>query len=389
MRVAILHDYLTQFGGAERVLERILEIFPNADLYTLMYDEGKMHGMFKERLRKTSFLDHRFFRKWHRLCIPAMPLAAQLLSSDTVYDLVISSTAGYAKGINVRGKYHVCYCHSPLRYAWQFEFLRDLPHGVSLVPKFLTRPIAAALRRWDKRASEKVNVFIANSHFIAEKIRSYYGRDAYVVYPPIDTVGFTRRASDETKDYYLMAGRFLYYKRFDLGLRALQELKLKLKVVGSGPEEEKIRKIANPAYTEFLGNVPDAELRRLFASAKGVIFPQEEDFGMVAAEAQACGAPVLAYAKGGGSEIVRHKETGLLFTEQTKEAIQEAVRECELREFDRGYISRTAERFSKDVFVTEFMNVLRRSGFALQEPAPPRTIPPVFALKKKPSTIRT
>ncbi len=367
MRIAILHDYLTQFGGAERVLKAILKIFPSADLYTLMYDEELMKGLFSRELKKTSFLDGKFARRWHRLFIPLMPLAAKFLTSDTVYDLVISSTAGYAKGINVRGKYHICYCHAPLRYAWDFEYLRDLPHGVSHVPKFITRPIADALRRWDKRASGKVNVFIANSHYIAEKIKSYYGRDAYVVYPPIDTNVFTRRASDETGDYYLMVGRFLYYKRFDLGLRALQELKLRLRIVGSGPEEKKMRRIANPAYVEFLPNVSDADLRRLYASAKALIFPQEEDFGLVAAEAQACGAPVIAYSRGGASEIVRHRETGILFSEQTKDALKEAVRECELRNFDRGYISRTAERFSEENFKREFMNVIRRSGFMISQ----------------------
>lgn len=373
MRVAVLHDYLNQFGGAERVLQEILEIFPQADLYTLMYDAEIMAGMFGRNLKKVSFLNGKFVRRWHRLFIPLMPFAAWALRSDTMYDLVISSTAGYAKGINVKGKYHICYCHSPLRYAWQFEYLKDLPHGVSLIPKFFTSPIAKWLRRWDKRASQKVNVFIANSHFIAGKIRAYYGRDAFVVYPPIDTELFTRRASDETEDFYLMAGRFLYYKRFDLGIRAFQMLKKPLKIVGSGPEEKKIKKLAiclrgrESGYVEFLKNVSDAELRRLYASAKALIFPQEEDFGMVAAEAQACGCPVIAYAKGGGSEIVKHQETGFLFTEQTKEALIDAIRECEFRNFDRGYISRTAERFSKDNFKREFLNVIRRAGFMVGE----------------------
>ncbi len=367
MRVAVLHDYLNQFGGAERVLKEILEIFPQADLYTLMYDAEIMGGMFGKHLRKTSILNGKFARRWHRLFIPLMPLAAWLMRSDTVYDLVISSTAGYAKGINVKGKYHICYCHSPLRYAWQFEYLKDLPHGVSLVPKFLTRPIANALRRWDKRASGKVNVFITNSHFIAGKVHAYYGRDAYVVYPPIDTEIFTRRASDETKDFYLMAGRFLYYKRFDLGIKALQALKRPIKIVGSGPEGKKIRKLASRQYVEFLENVSDAELRRLYASCRALIFPQEEDFGMVAAEAQSCGAPVIAYSKGGASEIVKHQDTGFLFTEQTKEALMDAVRECEFRNFDRGYISRTAERFSRERFRREFLNVLRHAGFMVGE----------------------
>lgn len=181
MKVAILHDYLNQFGGAERVLKTLLDIFPKADLYTLLHDEERTLGLFKNRVKGTSFLDIPLVRRRHRAFIPLMPLATKMLRPKEEYDLVISSTAGYAKGIPVKAKYHICYCHSPLRYAWEADYLKKLSFSPWPLTQSVLYPIASWLKNWDKRASQNVNLFIANSDFIAGKIKSYYGREAEVI----------------------------------------------------------------------------------------------------------------------------------------------------------------------------------------------------------------
>jgi len=364
MRVAILHDYLNQFGGAERVLEVILQMFPDADLYTLLYDKEKTFGIFDRNIKKTSFLDISFVRGHHRMFIPFMPFAANMMNATKPYDLVISSTAGYAKGFHVQGKYHICYCHSPLRYAWEVDYLKNLSFAPWPLKDFFVYPIANSLRKWDIHASTHVNLFLANSQFIANKINSYYLREAQVVYPPVSTELFYPDVDDKPKEYYLMAGRLLYYKGFDMAIRAFNHLKKPLKIVGAGPEAEKLKTLVKSPYIEFLTGISDVELRKLYSNAKAFIFPQIEDFGLVAAEAQMCGTPVIAYKIGGGGEIVINKQTGLLFNEQTPEAIEAAVKEFETMKFDRKVIAAKAERFSKNKFKEQFLEVVRSSGFS-------------------------
>jgi glycosyltransferase involved in cell wall biosynthesis len=364
MRLAILHDYLNQFGGAERVLQVLLELFPEAHLYTLLYDEKKTEGLFKGRVTRTSFLDTALIRNKHRFFIPLMPMAAKHLRGLTDYDLVISSAAGYAKGIGVEAPYHVSYCHSPLRYAWEVDYLKNLPFAPWPLKEFVVRPVAHWLKNWDKHSSSRVNLFVANSNFIAQKIKSYYGRDSEVIYPPVDTKTFyPEPLSAKKKDYYLMVGRLLYYKGFDLGVEAFNRLKKPLKIVGAGPEAEKLKKLARSSLIEFLPPVSDGHLRILYSNAKALIFPQIEDFGLVAAEAQACGLPVLAYGKGGATEIVKNGETGLFFGEQTVEAIIDSVLEAEHTKFDRAVIANSALRFSKREFKKKFASLIANLGF--------------------------
>ncbi|KKU91102.1 MAG: Glycosyl transferase group 1 [Candidatus Jorgensenbacteria bacterium GW2011_GWA1_48_11] len=365
MRVAILHDYLNQFGGAERVLQALLEIFPQADLYTLLYDEQKTFGFFRDNIRKTSFLDIPYVRAHHRRFIPLMPLAAGLLRSREHYDLLVSSTAGYGKGINVQGGYHISYCHSPLRYAWEIDYLKNLPFSPWPLKEILIRPIAKWLQNWDKRSAQKVNLFIANSAFIAQKIRNYYGRDAAVVYPPVETQVFYPEPSMAKEDYFLMVGRLLYYKGFDLGIKAFNALKLPLKIIGQGPEITKLQKIADPHYVQFIPFAPDEELRFLYSNAKALIFPQIEDFGLVAAEAQMCGLPILAFDRGGAREIVENGKTGFFFHEQTAEAIAAAVRLFNGTELNRSYITKRALMFSKKEFKDRIHEIIRQSGFKI------------------------
>ena len=367
MKVAIFHDYLNQFGGAERVLQALLEIFPEADLYTLLYDKEKTFGVFEKNIKRTSFMDRSWVRSHHRMFIPFMPLASHRMNIDNDYDLVISSSAGYAKGFG-RGRlpFHISYCYTPLRYAWDIDYLKNLPLSPRPLAQFFARPIAKALRGWDKRAAGGPNIFIAVSDYIAQKINAYYEREARVIYPPVDLDTFYPEPlpADTTEGYYLMAGRLLYYKVFDLGIKAFNVLNKPLKIVGSGPEALKLKSIAGSSV-EFLSDVSDDGLRRLYSGARAFIFPQVEDFGLVAAEAQACGLPVIAYNVGGGKEIVEDGKTGILFNEQTPESIIEAVKRFENTNFDRKYIARRGEIFSREKFKENIRKVVRDSGFSV------------------------
>ena len=364
MKVAILHDYLNQFGGAERVLEVLLQMFPDADLYTLLYDREKTFGIFERNIKGTSFLNaFPLVKKRHRLFIPLMPTASNFLTSKTTYDLVISSTAGYAKGFHITGKYHISYCHSPLRYAWEVDYLKNLPFAPWPLKEMVVRPMANVLRNWDIHAATHVNLFVTNSAYIKEKIRSYYKREATVIYPPVDTSIFFPEPTNTEKEYYLMTGRLLYYKGFDLAIRAFNKLRKPLIIVGSGPEYLKLKGLAKSPLIEFRNSIPDHELRKLYSNAKAFIFPQIEDFGLVAAEAQMCGAPVIAFNQGGGAEIVIHKKNGIHFHEQTPEAIERAIREFETMSFNRKDIAASAQRFTKEKFMHDFRKLVRSSGF--------------------------
>ncbi len=362
MKVAILHDYLNQYGGAERVLEALLEMYPEADLYTLLYDAKRTRGIFEGRVTGTSVMDRPLVRRRHRAFIPFMPLAAATLTSArNPYDLIISSSAGYGKGIAIAGKVHVSYCHSPLRYAWEFDYLKSVPFSPWPLREAILKPIARALKRWDKNTADRVNVFLANSHFIAGKVDAYYGREAEVIYPPVDTSVWKPHAREKRKDYYLMTGRLLYYKRFDLGIQAFNAFGKPLVIVGAGPEEQKLKKLATSPHITFRRDLSDEELRATYAGAKALIFPQVEDFGLVAAEAQACGTPVIAYGKGGGAEIVVDGVTGIHFEEQTPEALIDAVNRFETMKFDRRAIVKNAKRFSKATFVKDMRRVIARA----------------------------
>lgn len=356
MKVAIVHDYLNQYGGAERVLETLLEIFPQAHLYTLIYSpHNGVNGKFKNYVKKTSFLDFKLVHDNHRPFIPLMPLAAASLNLGNQYDLIISATAGYAKGIRHGGKsYHLSYCYTPLRYAWEMDNYFE-----SRAFKTFFRPAFAYLKAWDRRAGQRPNKIVAISNFIAKKVKEYYGRDASVVYPPVDVKKFYY---DERKagrgGYYLAVGRLLHYKRFDLAIEAFRELGLPLKIVGIGPEEGRLKGRTSGWWTkniELVNFVDDDELRRLYQGAKALVFPQVEDFGLVAAEALSCGTPVIAFRGGGATEIVEDGSSGVFFEKQSAHDVVSAVKRFGRMRFKRREISRKAERFSAERFKKQFL----------------------------------
>lgn len=352
MKVAILHDYLNQNGGAERVLRVFLEIFPAADLFTLIYDKNKFPE-FSKQIKKTSFLDMPLARKNHLPFVPFMPLAALFMKGIGEYDLVISSTNGYAKAFPVKAGFHISYYHAPLRYAWENKDFFNGPE------KIITTPLSKILKFWDKKTSKNIDLFLTNSNFIKEKINKYYNREAEVVHPPVDENVFFYEPKEKKEDFYLMVGRLVSYKRFDLGINVFNRLNKNLKIIGCGPEEKKLKKIAGKNI-KFLSNEPDNGLKTLYNRARALIFPQAEDFGIVAAEAQACGLPVIAYKSGGALEIVEDNKTGLFFEHQTENAIKKAISNFENKSFDRRYIAHSALRFSKSRFKDKIKETINR-----------------------------
>lgn len=330
LRVAIVHDFLYTYAGAERVLEQIVSLFPHADLFSLFdfLPENQRHFILNKPVT-TSFLQRLpMARKKHRAFLPLMPLAIEQLDVSQ-YDLVLSSSYMSAKGvITGPNQLHVCYCHSPARYAWdlQHQYLDESKLGYS--PKgLLARSILHYIRNWDARSATGVDHFVSNSRFIARRIEKLYRRDAAVIYPPVATHDF--QLQEEKEDFYVTASRLVPYKRIDLVVEAFNKMPDKrLIVIGGGPDLEKIQAMAGK-NVRILGHQPFKRMRRYFQMAKAFVFAAQEDFGIVPVEAMACGTPVIAYGQGGVTETVRPGQTGVFFKRQDVNAIQDAVREFE------------------------------------------------------------
>lgn len=351
-----MHDYLNQYGGAEKVLEALMEIFPEAPIYTLFYDKERTYGRFNGRVKSASFLDWGIVRRHHRLFIPLMPTAANFLKLGDEYDLIISDSAGFGKGINCSNVgFHIAYIHTPLRYAWEANQYFDWHPALKLA----AAPIFGYLRNWDYEVGQKPDILLANSQYIAEKIKRYYRRDAEVVYPPVDLNKFYRKPTAERGDYFLAAGRMLPYKRFDLIIQAFNKLDLPLAVVGDGPELDKLKNMAKSRKIKFIPFTFENELLDLYNNARALIFPQIEDFGLVAAEAQACGTPVIAFSEGGVREIVQDGITGIFFHRQTPEDLIGAVKRFLRVSFNEKMIQNSAKRFSKENFKKEILRIIQ------------------------------
>lgn len=362
MRIAIVHDWLYTYAGAEKVLEQIINCFPDADLFSLIdfIPEGKRNFIHNKSVT-TSFLQKMpFVKTKHRQYLPLMPLAIEQLDISG-YDVVISSSHAVAKGVLTGpDQLHICYCHSPIRYAWdlQHQYLNEA--GITSGPKsWLTRYILHKIRQWDYRTANNVDYFIANSQFIARRIYKVYRRESAVIYPPVDINKFACVISKE--DYYLTASRLVPYKKISLIAEAFVKMpERKLKIVGSGPEQDKIKQLINGhPNIEYLGFVEDEALIVLMQRAKAFVFAAEEDFGIIPVEAQACGTPVIAFAKGGVLETVcgleTQQSTGVLFLEQTKESLLAAVNQFEQQSIiTASNCRKNAEKFSIDRFCNQF-----------------------------------
>ena len=363
MRVAVVHDWLVTFGGAERTLEQMLRVLPQADVFTLIdYLPGSQRVFLDGHSVRTSFLQRLpWSRTSYRQYLPLMPLAIEQFDLSA-YDLVVSSSYAVAKGV-ITGpdQLHICMCYSPMRYAWdlQHQYLREAGLSGGL-RSLVARALLHRIRNWDARTGAGVDDFIAISRFVARRIRKVYRRDSTVIHPPVDTERFTYDTAVPREDFYITASRLVPYKRVDLIVEAFAGLSDRtLVVIGDGPDARRLR-ASTPANVRFLGEQPFAVLRDHFRRARAFVFAAEEDFGIVPLEAQACGTPVIALQKGGVLETVEGldsvRPTGVFFPEQSVPALQAAV---ETFERDSSRIlpvtcRESALRFSAERFRQEF-----------------------------------
>lgn len=363
-RVAIVHDYLTQFGGAERVLLALMKLFPHAPVFTLVYDRNKLPVAVEEGRLKTSFLQRLPLARRHYRYFPLlMPLAVEQFDFSN-YELVLSATHSFGKGVITGSEtLHISYCFTPTRYVWDdsHRYVREFSRS-TLFQRFA--PLALSyIRLWDYFAAQRVDTYITLSRYVARRIAKYYHRTARVVPPPVGVDRFKTWArlsgrQAEHGNYYLIVSRLVPYKRVDLAIEACEKLGRRLLIAGVGPEEEALRKVAKRTTT-FLGFVGEEELPALYSGARALLFPQEEDFGITPLEAAACGKPTIALRAGGAVETIKELRTGLFFEEQTVEALAQAIQQFETAYWDAKLIRRHAQRFSEQLFERRLQRVIQ------------------------------
>lgn len=356
--MAITHEWLTVPGGSEKVVLAMLDLFPQAEIFTSIYEPDPWPAQITERPVHVSFLNR--IPRAHRIYPKLLPLMNRAFESFDLsgFDLILSSNHSCAKNVFAPpGALHVCYCHTPMRHAWEPRFLEG---ETGPIPPALLKPMLARLRRQDLAASARPDYFVANSQHVAHRISKYYGRDARVIHPPVDVAPLLAMPRSDG-DYYLYMGRVIPYKRPDLAVAACRKLGRKLIVAGGGRATDRLRKLAGPD-TEFRGEVSDAEVRALLAGARALLFPGEEDFGIVPVEAQAAGTPVIAYGVGGARESVIDGETGILFDEQSETALVQAIERFEAASLSEERIRDNARRFAPERFEEEFAAFLDEVG---------------------------
>jgi glycosyltransferase involved in cell wall biosynthesis len=348
VKVALVHDWLTGMRGGEKVLEVLCERFPDAELFTLLHVPGSVSPTIERHPIRTAALQRLpGARRYYRQYLPLFPSFIDHFDFQR-FDLVISSSHCVAKAARVRaGAVHVCYCHTPMRYAWdQFDAYFG-PERLGQVRSWLMRRVMARLARWDRDTAGRVTRYVTNSQYVAGRIRRYYNREATVVYPPVDT-GFFQPDASAPGAFALIVSALVPYKRIDVAIDACRLAGVPLKIVGRGPSREELeRRARGTTGIEFLGYVSDADVRALYRQAAAVLLPGEEDFGIVPLEAQACGRPVVAYARGGALETIVAGETGALVDEQTPAAFADALRDTIARRLDPAAIRRHAEQFGR------------------------------------------
>lgn len=356
MKVAIVHDWLTNFGGAELVLKRICKLYPEAPIYTMVYREKTMSKEFSN-VHPSYIQKFPFAEKLYRKYLPFFPKAVESFDLSE-YDLVISSSTCCAKGVLTRADaVHVCYCATPMRYAWDFYF--DYKKNASPLFRWLIPHSMHKIRMWDVLSSMRVDSFMANSKNVSRRIQKHYRRDSQVVYPFANTEFFTP-VQKPSEDYYFVVTRLVQYKRVDLAIQACEKLGRKLIIAGSGGEEKALRKLAGKS-TVFVGRCSNEELRDYYQNCKAFLFPGEEDFGITPVEAQSCGRPVIAYGKGGALETVIEGETGTFFKEQTVDSLCDAILRLESMSFSTETIRNNALRFSPQRFDEEFTKAVNQA----------------------------
>ncbi len=378
MRVALVHDYLNQMGGAERVLLTLHDLFPQAPIYTSIYDPKRVDARFRALDIRTSFIQRLpGAKRHHQRFLPLYPFAFEHLDLRE-YDLVISDSSAFAKGIVTRpDALHICYCHTPMRWAWNYEEYVERER-LGRLTRMMLPPFISWLRSWDYTTAARVDYFVANSPGVAARIAKYYRRESVFIPPPIEASRFY--VAPQHEDYFLIVSRLIPYKRIDRAVRAFTLLELPLRIVGTGRDERRLRRMAGK-NVQFLGRLSDEQVRAQMARCRAFIFPGEEDFGITPLEAQACGRPVIAYGSGGALATVVEGGTGLFFFEPTPEALAEVIVSFKDEYFDPQAIRRHAEEFSTERFMRRFTQFVetkiashptlaRRTGITAEDDGP-------------------
>lgn len=364
LKVAIVHDFLDTYGGAEQVLEVICEIFPDAPIYTLLYDNEKMHGKFKDKKIYTSFLQGfpKFLKKRKRYLLPFMPTAPETFDLRN-FDLVISSSGAWSKGIVTRlNTLHISYLHSPMRFVWDYKdrYIDEIGKKMGICRRlFLTY-----LRVWDFEAAQRPDILVANSVFTRERINKYYKRDCEVIYPATVFLDQEKEGSSvlAEENYFLVVSRLSPYKKVDLVVEVFNKMGLPLAVIGEGQEMEKLKKIAKKNI-KILGWQSDVDLKKYYQNARAFVFPAVDDFGLTMVEAMSYGKPVIAIRDGGANEIVKEGVTGEFFDAQTVEVLADGVRRFIEKEksYQKQIIINEANKFSKQIFKDKFIQLIEKN----------------------------
>lgn len=358
LKVALVHDWLVNYGGAEDVVSAILEIYPDADIYTLVHDKKKMKGRFEKNKIFTSRLQKiPFATRLYTKFLKFMPAAFEAFDFSA-YDLVICSSSSCAKGvITPPSTAQVAYIHTPMRYAWDLFF--DYQKRSGALTRFFMDRWMPQIRLWDYVSAQRIDALFANSKYIARRIKKFWNRDALVIYPPVNVGYFNPTNNVAREDFYVFFSRLVPYKRADIAIDACAALGKKLVVIGGGSEAKKLQELAKgKSGISFTGRISDEKVREYLQKCKALIFCAEEDFGIIPVQAQACGTPVIAFGKGGATESVLDKKTGVFFSEQTAASCAEAIKEFEKLEaagnFDAKKIVAHAKTFSRERFIKEF-----------------------------------
>jgi glycosyltransferase involved in cell wall biosynthesis len=363
LKIALVHHWLVTMRGGERVLEALGELFPSADLFTLVYDRSAIPASLRNHQISSSLLQH--FPNptaWYRHYLPFFPIATRHLDV-TGYDLIISSDAAVVKGVRShQHATHICYCHSPMRYVW--SGYDTYYRSAGPIARRTLSAMRSRLCKWDYEAAQRVTYFVANSRNVQRRIKDCYGRDSVVIYPPVNTDLFSPRSDlsrssvQREGNYFLLVSQLVPYKRIDLVVETFNRCGRPLVIVGDGPERKKLEKQA-ALNIRFAGSLPQRFVVRAMQQCRAFVFAGEEDFGIVMAEAQACGKPAVAFGRGGATEIVDHGVTGILFQDQTVESLLNALEEFDRTSFDASAIRLSALRFARPRFLSEFGTFVR------------------------------
>ncbi len=365
MKIALLHDWIIDIGGSEKVFKELCEIFKSADIYTILYNQESLKklGVENRKIYASVVQKFPFSKKLYRNYSFIYPFIVEQFDLSK-YDLIISSSHAFIKGVlKQSSQIHISYCHTPIRYAWDLYF--DYMKTLNPITKALSTYFLHKIRIWDYISAQRIDYFIANSHYVAHRIKKIYNKFAYVIYPPVEVDKFELETKKE--NYYITAGRFVPYKKIDVIVRAFSTMRdKKLIVIGNGPDFHKIKKIAT-SNVELLGYQDFENLKYYLKKSKAFIYMADEDFGILPVEAQACGTPVIAYKKGGVLETVIENKTGVFFLNQNEESLINAVNEFEKIEskFDAYEIRKNAERFSRENFRNNFLKFLQSLNIIL------------------------